>query len=267
MINKDDIIAALVKLGLRDGDICLFHSSYKSLGGVEGGAESVIGAFESVIGKDGTLVVPTLSVVDFRNSYKTWYMDKPSDVGYLTEYFRKQMYVYRSNHPTHSVAARGKLAYELTYQHGWGEPRFSPFGDHPFSKTSPWEKMEQLNAKVVFIGVSMRYNTMKHLIESKMIEQLLLGVKDVNLREELKGELKKFGVDGGIWPFYNGEGMQARIDEMGLLSRVKCGDAELLMYEAKKTNEETLKILLNEYKDWCSEACIEWIEKCLANQN
>ncbi len=263
MLTKQGIIDALKQLGLNEGDICLFHSSYKSLGPVEGGAETVISAFENVIGKEGTLVVPTLSIVDFSNSYKTWYMDKPSDVGYLTEYFRKQMYVYRSNSPTHSVAARGKLAYELTYQHGWGEPRFTPFGDYPFSETSPWEKMEQLNAKVVFIGVTMRYNTMKHLIEAKMIHHFLSLIKDEKKREEHKNKLRKFGSTEGCWPFYFGEGMQARLEEMGLISHVKCGEAELLMFEAKKTNAETLNILINDYKNWFNEDTCAWIEECL----
>ena len=117
MVTKEHIIAALKDLGLQEGDICLFHSSFKSFGGVSGGAETVIGALESVLGKEGTLVAPTLCSTDFSNSYKTWYMDKPSEVGYLPEYFRKQMRVYRSDHATHSVAARGKLAYELTKEH------------------------------------------------------------------------------------------------------------------------------------------------------
>lgn len=262
MLTKADVIDALKELGLKEGDICLFHSSYKSLGEIEGGAETVISAFESVIGKEGTLVVPTLCTVDFHNSYKTWYMDKPSDVGYLTEYFRKQTYVYRSNHATHSVAARGKHAYELTFEHGWGEPRVCAFGDYPFSETSPWEKMEKLNAKVVFIGVSMRFNTMKHLIETKMMHHFLSLIKDENKREEQKNKMKKFAIPEGVWPFYYGEGMQARLDEMGLISHGKCGDADLLMYEAKKVNEITLNILINEYKSWCNEDTINWIEEC-----
>lgn len=263
MLTKADIIEKLKELGLKEGDICLFHSSYKSLGEVEGGAETVISAFESVIGKEGTLVVPTLSIVDFHNSYKTWHLDKPSDVGYLTEYFRKQMYVYRSNQETHSVAARGKLAYELTYEHGWGEPRLCPFGEYPFSETSPWQKMENLNAKVVFIGVTMRYNTMKHLIETKVMHHFLSLIKDEKKRELQKEKMRKFGQTEGPWPFYHGENMQARIEELGLLKHVKCGDAELIMYKAKETNAATRDILINDYKNWCNEGTVQWIEECL----
>lgn len=262
MVTQKDFENALISLGLKEGDICLFHSSLKSLGQVENGAEAIINGFEAVLGKEGTLVAPTLCTVDFHNSYKTWYMDKPSDVGFLTEYFRKQIYVYRSNHATHSVAARGKLAYELTFEHGWGEPRVCAFGDYPFSETSPWEKMEKLNAKVVFIGVSMRFNTMKHLIETKMMHHFLSLIADEEKRELQKSKMKRFAIPEGVWPFYYGEGMQARLDQMGLISHGKCGDADLLMYEAKKVNEVTLNILINEYKDWCNEDTINWIEEC-----
>lgn len=66
----------------------MVHSSLKSLGYVEGGADTVIQAFLDTIEESGTLVMPTLIQKDFANAYKTWYLDKPSDVGYITEVFR-----------------------------------------------------------------------------------------------------------------------------------------------------------------------------------
>ena len=263
MVTKEQLIASLKDLGLKEGDICLFHSSYKSFGGVSGGAEAVIGAFEGVLGKTGTLVAPTLCSTDFGNSYKTWYMDKPSEVGYLPEYFRKQMQVYRSNHATHSVAARGKLAYQLTFEHGWRGPHMCPFGEYTFADSSPWAKMDELNAKIVFIGVNMRFNTMKHLVEGRMVEYFLSKVEDTEKREALKGQIKQFGIKGGFWPFYDSMKMQERLDEMGLVFHGKCGDAELVMVEAQKTNEAALAILINEYEDWFDETVRGWINECL----
>ena len=89
-VNKDAIIKSLQELGIQKGDMVIVHSSFKSMGYVEGGAETVISAFLDVIGAEGTLVFPTLVQKDFENAYETWHMDKPSDVGYLTEYFRKR---------------------------------------------------------------------------------------------------------------------------------------------------------------------------------
>ncbi len=263
MVTEKDFEKALRDSGINEGDICLFHSSFKSLGKTENGADTVIKGFEKVLGREGTLVAPTLCSVDFSNSYKTWYMDKPSDVGFLTEFFRKQMYVYRSDHPTHSVAARGKLAYELTFEHSWRGPHICPFGEFAFADSSPWAKMDEKNAKIVFIGVDMRYNTMKHLVEGRMVEHFLSMIKDDSIREMQKNKLKKFGINEGFWPFYNGVQMQERLDEMGLITHAKCGEAELLTVEAKKTNAIALEILIKEYKNWFNDTVVQWIEECV----
>ena len=61
MYNKDDIIEDLKNLGIKKGDIVLMHSSYKSLGVIEGGAKTFFEAFLDVIGEEGTLILPALS--------------------------------------------------------------------------------------------------------------------------------------------------------------------------------------------------------------
>lgn len=80
-VTRRDIVDALRRLGVSRGDVVLVHSSLKSLGYVEGGADTVIQAFLEAVGEEGTLVMPTLIQKDFANAYKTWYLDKPSDVG------------------------------------------------------------------------------------------------------------------------------------------------------------------------------------------
>ena len=69
MLNQHAIKEATLAAGVCPGDILLVHSSFKSLGPVDGGAEAVIGGFEDAIGPEGTLVVPTLCSSDFFNSY------------------------------------------------------------------------------------------------------------------------------------------------------------------------------------------------------
>ena len=48
---------------------------------VEGGADGAIAGLETVIGQEGTLVMPTPCRKDFLNSCKTWCRGKPSEVG------------------------------------------------------------------------------------------------------------------------------------------------------------------------------------------
>ena len=261
VVCQADIERALVGLGVENGDIALVHSSLSSFGHVEGGAQAVIDAFGSVLGKEGTLVMPTLCQVDFANSYKTWYMDKPSDVGYLTEYFRKQVFVYRSNHPTHSVAARGKLAYELTHEHDAYGHHICPFGCGAFADSSPWAKMYERDAKIVCLGVSLRYNTMKHLVEGRWIESLLGHVVDDGQREAFKAQLSAFGKHG-LWPHHSGEQMQQELETLGLVRKAQCGSALLLCVNAKPAMDAWYDILSGRPELFISGEMLEWVRAC-----
>ncbi len=263
-IASTDITAALQRLGVEQGDIILVHSSYKSLGAVEGGAAAVIAGLEGAIGKEGTLVMPTLCQVDFNNSYKTWYMDKPSDVGYLTEFFRKQMYVYRSDQETHSVAARGKLAYELTHEHKAYGPHMSVYGEYAFADSSPWLKMLRMGAKIVFIGVTARCNTMKHTVEARYAEDLLAQIPDEQTRRKLKDEVSVFGEFDGtqIWPQYNGQKMYEAMDRMGIIRHTTCGDTEILCMDMKESCEAAYDLLSADPDSWCNQVTADWIKRC-----
>ena len=48
-------------LGIKKDDIIFVHSSFKSLGAIEGGAKTFIDALVSYFEKDGTLVFPAFS--------------------------------------------------------------------------------------------------------------------------------------------------------------------------------------------------------------
>ncbi|MDH7476833.1 MAG: AAC(3) family N-acetyltransferase [Candidatus Bathyarchaeota archaeon] len=60
-VCKEDIKAGLKKLGLKKGDIVGVHSSLSSFGYVEGGADTIIDALLEVVGKEGTITMPTHS--------------------------------------------------------------------------------------------------------------------------------------------------------------------------------------------------------------
>ena len=263
-VTRQDITAAVKRLGVVPGDILLVHSSYKSLGPVEGGPDGVIGGLEDALGKEGTLVMPTLCQGDLVRAYECWYMDKPSDVGFLTEYFRKQIYVYRSNHPTHSVAARGKYAYELTFEHTARGPHYCPFGEYAFADSSPWAKMYEMSAKILFIGCGARYNTMKHMVEGRFVEENLEKVADPDMKQMLLRRLRHLGVDEGIRMFYNGANMCAALEEEGLVQRTVCGNAELICMDAKISADASLRQLREHPERWLNEEKLQWLDDCRA---
>lgn len=266
MVTKNDVREAFASLGIAPGNIVLVHSSLKSLGELENGPDTVIDGIESLIGRDGTLVMPTLSQVDFFNSYKTWYMDKPSNVGYLTEYFRKLPMVYRSNQETHSVAARGKYAYHLTFEHKARGPHLCPFGEFAFADSSPWVKMYGMGTKTCFIGVSTRFNTMKHVVEGRYTEHVLSLIPDPAKRLALQNEVATFGHFTGkeIWPMYDGIRMDEEYEKAGLIRHAQCGNADIRCIDMKETCDYSYKLLSEHPEDWCNEATMAWLERCRA---
>ena len=263
-VTQSDILRALTELGIVKGDLVLFHSSLKSMGHVVGGADAVIDAFLEAVGEEGTVVVPTLSQTNFEHAYEDWTMDRPSDVGLITETFRKRPNALRSDQATHSVAAIGKLAHELTYEHTAYGPRYGIFGDTPFSHSSPWEKMYQHNAKIVFVGITMRKNTFKHLIEYRIVERYLGAIQDEEARSALKAKVwthNRFG-EKGIWPFHNAEQLQAVLEENGMVKKATCGDATFLCVNSKEMCDFADALFEREPEKWYTPEVLQWMEDC-----
>ncbi|MFA7637436.1 MAG: AAC(3) family N-acetyltransferase [Monoglobales bacterium] len=181
------------KLGIKKGDVIIVHSSFKSMGPLENGADTVVKGFENVLGAEGTLVFPTLCQKDWGHIYENWHPDAPSDVGYLTEYFRKSDGTKRSNHATHSVAAWGKNADYITETHGQKGKRIGPFGDGAFAEDSPWEKMYELDGKILLIGAQPRKITHRHLAEYRFIDDCLKKLSGSEKYDELKGQIWTYG--------------------------------------------------------------------------
>jgi aminoglycoside N3'-acetyltransferase len=140
-LTQKKLVNTLRDLGLSPGDIVCVHSSFSSLGYVEGGPETLIRALEEVVGSSGTIMMPTFSMGSSMLSYiesgEVYDVRKtPSKVGAVTEAFRKWPGVIRSLHPTNSVAAKGRLAKDLLDGHHQS-PR--PFGlETPFGRLAPF---------------------------------------------------------------------------------------------------------------------------------
>lgn len=152
MVTSKDIEAGLRSLGLEPGDTVVVHSSLSSFGEVEGGADAVVDALIEVLGPEGTLVVPTFNfnpgVFDPRET--------PSVVGKITEAVRTRPEAIRSLHPTHSVAAIGRLAELITEGHDQA---------HPFGRGSALFKVLQARGKILQLGTTHTTNSMIHVAE------------------------------------------------------------------------------------------------------
>ncbi|MDR4885925.1 AAC(3) family N-acetyltransferase [Fredinandcohnia sp. QZ13] len=157
MYTKQDLLDHLRKLNIDENGTLLVHSSMKSIGQVEGGADTVLDALSEYM-KNGLLVFPTHTWSYINAENPRFYVDEsPSCVGLLTELFRKRPGVVRSWHPTHSVAALGKGAREFVE----GNEKF----DTPCARESSWGKLLDKKARILLIGVDLRRCTYIHGVE------------------------------------------------------------------------------------------------------
>ncbi|HLV79297.1 MAG TPA: AAC(3) family N-acetyltransferase [Chthonomonadaceae bacterium] len=151
-------------LGLREGDIVLVHSSFKSLGITD--PEEIIGALLDALGPQGTLLMPALTYLqqppDLHDTRTT-----PSCVGFLSEYFRTRPGTRRSLHPTHSVCAVGAQVQELLGEHGRDNT--------PCGKFSPFNRLIERGGKILMIGCGLRPNTTMHAVEEVVCSPYLFA--------------------------------------------------------------------------------------------
>lgn len=147
----------LKKMNINKNGTLMVHSSYKSIGNVEGGAETVIDALTEYM-KDGLLVLPTHTWKDVAGDGSKFYVESsPSCIGIIPELFRNREGVIRSYHPTHSVAAIGEGAEEFV--------RDSHLSDTPCSRRSPYGKLLDHKAQIMLLGVNHSSNTFIHGVE------------------------------------------------------------------------------------------------------
>lgn len=165
--TRDEIALALRNAGIHAGDVLALHSSLKSLGRVDGGAEAVIGAFQDVLTPDGALLMPTHTY-----SLPMWQKppfnvrESPSLVGKITDVFWRMPGVIRSEHPTHSVAVWGKMAHDLTKD---------VLSYPPAGIGSSWYRFYLAGGRILMLGTNQEANTTLHLCET------LAGVSYINV--------------------------------------------------------------------------------------
>ncbi|NQX61103.1 AAC(3) family N-acetyltransferase [Paenibacillus qinlingensis] len=157
MFTKTDLIEHLQNIGVDPLGTLKIHISYKAIGAVEGGAETVLDALSDYM-KDGLIV---LGAHTWRNvgtdNPVCDNLYTPTCIGALTELFRKHPGVVRSLHPTHSVAAFGKDAESFIA----GEEHLQT----PCGVGGTYHKLWQRGAQILLIGVNFSRNTFIHGVE------------------------------------------------------------------------------------------------------
>lgn len=176
MRTRAQLAADLRTLGLPAGACVLVHASLSTLGWIPGGPVAVVQALLDVLGRDGTLVVPTHTG---HNSDPQMWSNPPvpeewwpaireampgfhpkvtptRGMGAIAEVARTWPVARRSDHPTASFAAIGPLAEALTGKHALGPM---------FGEGSPLARIRDARGMVLLLGVGHASNTSLHLAE------------------------------------------------------------------------------------------------------
>ncbi|WP_417897112.1 AAC(3) family N-acetyltransferase [Bacillus haimaensis] len=185
LVTKSSLIDDLRKLGIKEGQTLLVHSSLSKIGWVCGAQVAVIQALQEVLTDKGTLVMPTHTGDNSDPSewqhppvpsewWETIKVETPAfdpditptyKMGVVPESFRSFPNVVRSNHPTLSFAAWGQHKHFVTDGHGLDEG----LGEH-----SPLARIYDLKGSVLLLGVDYENNTSMHLAEHRQPEKTLI---------------------------------------------------------------------------------------------
>lgn len=242
--TKEDLKNQLKEMGLNGTEAIMLHSSMKAMGDVVGGADTVVDAFMEYF-KEGLFMTPTHTWKQMSEEYNVFNpKEEPSCVGIITNIFRQREGVVRSLHPTHSIAAYGKNAKDYIA----GEENMTT----PCGINGCWNRLKDINAKILLVGVNHIKNTYIHAIEEVFDVPERFTKQPVAFKVVMpEGELKTVN----MYRHYNKttEHISESFEKMGegyletkAARKVKLGDAESLLCDANALFEVTEKILSKE---------------------
>lgn len=205
--STDELISELDSKLDSDWDVLMVHSSLNNLApAYDGNTMELLHALIKYCGPDRTLVMPAFNFGEYGEGPREMLKREPrfdlrrapSQMGLLTELFRRSPGVIQSRHPAYRVAALGPLAQELTAGH-----ENLPSG---MGVGSPFDYMAQKNAQIVGIGKPFQVMTQVHHIESLLGDKWPVPVKTqpnipITLVDKKTEFIMQFGGVTQLWTF------------------------------------------------------------------
>ncbi|NWG32930.1 MAG: AAC(3) family N-acetyltransferase [Chloroflexi bacterium] len=231
MLTFEQLVDGFRGLGVNEGDTLLVHSSYKSLGEVDGGPQTVIRALEAALDtdRDGTLIMPTFNF-GFNKGEPWDVRTTPSKMGVLTELVRTDPRAKRVFHPFYSFAVLGKQAEML------GSLRYKS----AYERNSVFGKLRDLDGKIMIIGLSYTNSmTFFHHIEQmegvdyRFLKQFTGQVTDENGNTYVDTfEMLVRDIDKGV--ITEVDPMGALMEQAGIVKIRKIGEADVKLMKANE---------------------------------
>lgn len=240
MYTKELLKQQMVEMGLKSTDTVLIHLSLKALGEIEGGADGLIDAFCETL-CEGLFLVPT----------HTWASVGPENprydvrsavpcIGVLPKVAALRSDGVRSLHPTHSIWGHGKNAETfLAGEEDAGSPGATGFA---------WDRLADVGAKILLIGVSHNRNTFIHSIDerAKLPDRISDTPFDVTITDRDGRELvrpmrqHRCSRTNDVSQFY--VNFEKPLIETGAQTMSRLGDANVRIVDAKRCQETILHI-------------------------
>lgn len=172
MITENELVEQLSVFKVPDKTPVIVHSSLKSIGYVDGGAETLLSALKKHFCKNGGLLcIPTHTwismVLDLTAS--------ESNLGALPTAAACHPDGVRSIHPTHSITVFGDRADKFVENEN--------FSDTPTNPNGCYGNIYKQNGYILLIGVDQRKNTLIHCFEE------MLGVKGRLTDEKIEARI------------------------------------------------------------------------------
>ncbi|MFJ7205976.1 aminoglycoside N(3)-acetyltransferase [Streptomyces sp. NPDC098789] len=163
-------------LGLPEGAVVMVHASLSAFGPVRHGAHALVRALRRCVGPSGTVVAPTFTpqvrdphphtpplenarADEDRRHVPFFHDGLPTSMGAVSSAVLALPERVRGRHPQVSVAAVGPLAAAITAE--------QPL-QHAFGPDSPFERMYELGAHILLLGVGHNRNSFLHHAESRV---------------------------------------------------------------------------------------------------
>jgi aminoglycoside 3-N-acetyltransferase len=166
-VTAEQVVAALQVVGVQPGDGVLVHSAIQFLGQPQGGVSMHYNALCQTLDipcglspdfpGNGTLAIPTFNFAFARGEPYDPQTTPTIGMGALSEYVRQRAEARRTPHPMQSMAIVGRYAADLA-------GRDTPSA---FDPGSAYERMLELDFKLVLLGASIQAVSMLHYCEQR----------------------------------------------------------------------------------------------------
>lgn len=251
MYTRETLTQQIRNMGIAPTDTVLIHTSMRAIGEVENGADGVIDAFREVL-TDGLFLVPTHTWANVGRKQPVYDVKTTVPcIGALPRVAAFRADGVRSLHPTHSIWAAGKGAAEFVAN----EENAPTPGTPGFA----WDRLAEVNAKILLLGVGLDKNTFIHAVEEvadvpdrlnpEPFEVTILDREGKEYRHPFAGHYCSRSNDVSR-QFVN---FEKPLVELGAMTFGRLGDAVVRIVDAKKCRDVVLKILSKADCDLCIE--------------